>query len=50
MAYGLEARSPLLDHEWMEFAARLPPEMKMQRSRTKVALRELGLKDVSSSS
>jgi asparagine synthase (glutamine-hydrolysing) len=28
MAYSLEARSPFLDHRLMEFAARLPPELK----------------------
>lgn len=30
MANSLEARSPLLDHEVMEFAAQLPPEMKLR--------------------
>jgi asparagine synthase (glutamine-hydrolysing) len=30
MAHGLEARSPLLDHELAEFAARLPMRMKVQ--------------------
>jgi asparagine synthase (glutamine-hydrolysing) len=34
MAYGLEARSPLLDHELMEFVARLPSSFKL-RGRTK---------------
>ncbi|MGO9062627.1 MAG: asparagine synthase (glutamine-hydrolyzing) [Candidatus Binataceae bacterium] len=29
MAVALEARSPLVDHEFMEFAARLPARMKM---------------------
>jgi asparagine synthase (glutamine-hydrolysing) len=29
MAHGLEARSPLLDHVLVEWAARLPPETKM---------------------
>lgn len=29
MAKGLEARSPLLDHRLMEFAARLPPHWKL---------------------
>jgi asparagine synthase (glutamine-hydrolysing) len=29
MAHGLEARSPLLDHPFMEFAASLPPELKL---------------------
>ncbi|HXJ69179.1 MAG TPA: asparagine synthase (glutamine-hydrolyzing) [Verrucomicrobiae bacterium] len=39
MAHGLEARSPFLDHEFMEFAARLPEDMKLQGGRTKVALK-----------
>jgi asparagine synthase (glutamine-hydrolysing) len=39
MAHGLEARSPFLDHEFMEFAARLPEGMKLDRGRTKVALK-----------
>jgi asparagine synthase (glutamine-hydrolysing) len=30
MAHGLEARSPLLDHEVMEFAASLPIELKLR--------------------
>lgn len=30
MANSLEARSPLLDHEVMEFAAQLPPAMKLR--------------------
>ena len=45
MAVALEARSPMLDHELMEFAARLPSRFKMnRRSRKwifKRALREL---------
>ena len=39
MAHGLEARSPFLDHEFMEFAARLPEDMKLARGKTKVALK-----------
>jgi asparagine synthase (glutamine-hydrolysing) len=31
MAHSLEARSPFLDHRLLEFAARLPPQMKMHR-------------------
>ena len=31
MAHGLEARSPFLDHTLMEFAARLPAEVKLRR-------------------
>jgi asparagine synthase (glutamine-hydrolysing) len=32
MAHGLEGRSPLLDHEFMEFAARLPARLKVRGS------------------
>ncbi|HEV8679837.1 MAG TPA: asparagine synthase (glutamine-hydrolyzing) [Stellaceae bacterium] len=35
MAHGLETRSPLLDHVLLEWAARLPPEVKMAGGRTK---------------
>jgi asparagine synthase (glutamine-hydrolysing) len=35
MAHGLEARSPLLDHEFMEFAATLPAEFKLRGATTK---------------
>jgi asparagine synthase (glutamine-hydrolysing) len=39
MASSLEARSPLLDHELMEFAAALPATMKLHGREKKVALR-----------
>jgi asparagine synthase (glutamine-hydrolysing) len=39
MAHSLEARSPLLDHELMQFAASLPGEQKLHRGQRKVALR-----------
>jgi asparagine synthase (glutamine-hydrolysing) len=29
MAWGLEARVPFLDHELVELAARMPPELKL---------------------
>jgi len=29
MAHGLEARTPFLDHEFVELAARIPPELKL---------------------
>ena len=35
MAHGLEGRSPLLDHELMEWAAQLPEEVKMAGGVTK---------------
>src|SRR5712671_4445861 len=35
MAHGLETRSPLLDHVLLEWAARIPPEVKMAGGRTK---------------
>jgi asparagine synthase (glutamine-hydrolysing) len=35
MAHGLETRSPLLDHVLLEWAARLPPEVKMAGGRSK---------------
>jgi asparagine synthase (glutamine-hydrolysing) len=41
MANSLEARSPLLDHRLVEFAARLPADRKMRRGTTKVILREI---------
>ena len=39
MAHGLEARSPFLDHDLMEFAASIPPGMKMRGRRTKSLLK-----------
>ncbi|HET6875839.1 MAG TPA: asparagine synthase (glutamine-hydrolyzing) [Acidimicrobiales bacterium] len=39
MANSLEARSPLLDHEVMELAARLPPRLKLRGRTSKVALK-----------
>ncbi len=45
MAHGVEGRSPMLDHEFMEFAASLPAEMKLRGRDTKYifksAVREL---------
>jgi asparagine synthase (glutamine-hydrolysing) len=37
MAHGLEARSPLMDHELAEFAARLPPRLKVHGRRLRHA-------------
>ena len=39
MAYSLEARSPLLDHEFMELAASIPPQHKARGLQRKVALK-----------
>jgi asparagine synthase (glutamine-hydrolysing) len=39
MANGLEARSPMLDHVFMEFAASLPAEMKVRGAVTKWVLK-----------
>ncbi len=39
MAHGLEARSPFLDHELMEWAARIPSSQKMERGVTKAILK-----------
>jgi asparagine synthase (glutamine-hydrolysing) len=39
MANSLEARSPFLDHEAMEFAARLPVEIKFRGGRLKSLLK-----------
>jgi asparagine synthase (glutamine-hydrolysing) len=41
MANSLEARSPLLDHRVVEFAARLPVERKIHGGTTKVLLRAI---------
>jgi asparagine synthase (glutamine-hydrolysing) len=40
MANSLEARSPFLDHTFMEFAARLPAGLKLKRGKTKYILKE----------
>jgi asparagine synthase (glutamine-hydrolysing) len=40
MANSLEARSPFLDHQVMEFAARLPVEMKLNGRRSKYLLKK----------
>jgi asparagine synthase (glutamine-hydrolysing) len=39
MANSLEARSPFLDHEVMEFAARLPSSLKLQGGQLKYLLK-----------
>ncbi|MCP4717109.1 MAG: asparagine synthetase B, partial [Deltaproteobacteria bacterium] len=40
MAHSLEARSPFVDHKVMEFAAKLPPELKLNGSDTKYLLKQ----------
>ena len=44
MARGLEARSPLLDHELLEFVAGLPERVRLSGSRSKPLLRDLALR------
>ena len=39
MAHGLEVRAPFLDHTLVEFAARLPPRLKLKGQTTKVILK-----------
>jgi len=41
MAHGLESRSPLLDHRVVEFAARLPGDLKIRGRTRKVLLKKL---------
>jgi len=40
-AYGLENRSPYLDHRVVEFAFRLPPQAKINGLTTKAILRQV---------
>jgi asparagine synthase (glutamine-hydrolysing) len=41
MAHSVEVRPPFLDHRIVEFAASLPPEMKMKGRRQKIILKRL---------
>jgi asparagine synthase (glutamine-hydrolysing) len=41
MAVSLEAREPLLDHKLLEFAARVPPSLKLKNGQGKYLLRRL---------
>jgi asparagine synthase (glutamine-hydrolysing) len=41
MACGLEVRPPLVDHEFLELAAKIPSELKLHGGETKWLLREL---------
>lgn len=47
MAYALEARSPFLDHKLWEFAAKLPPALRMRGGVLKAILREIVRRRVS---
>jgi asparagine synthase (glutamine-hydrolysing) len=40
MAYSLEARVPFLDHEFVEFCAKIPPALKMKKLQEKYILRQ----------
>jgi asparagine synthase (glutamine-hydrolysing) len=40
MAHGLEGRSPMLDHEFMEFAASLPSDLKLRGATTKYIFKQ----------
>jgi asparagine synthase (glutamine-hydrolysing) len=50
MAHGLEGRSPMLDHEFMQFAASLPADLKLRGDTTKYifkrAVRDLVPSDI----
>ncbi|MBD0372882.1 MAG: asparagine synthase (glutamine-hydrolyzing) [Pyrinomonadaceae bacterium] len=46
MHHALEARSPFLDQELWEFAARLPFEIRLRKSQLKAVLRELARRRV----
>lgn len=48
MACSLEARVPLLDHELVELAFRMPPRLKVRRGRTKVLLKRVAARHVPS--
>jgi len=41
MAHGLEARSPFLDHELVEFLAKVPAKLKVQNNQPKYLMRKL---------
>jgi asparagine synthase (glutamine-hydrolysing) len=42
MAFSLEGRVPFLDHRVVEFAAKVPPQLKLRGGCTKFLLKELG--------
>ncbi len=41
MMHGLEARSPFLDHELVEFAATIPPDLKLKNGKRKHLLKQI---------
>lgn len=41
MAHSLEVRSPILDHKLIEFAARLPPDMKIKGNECKYIFKKM---------
>ena len=41
MMHGLEARCPFLDHKLIEFAATIPPKLKLKKARRKYLLKEI---------
>jgi len=41
MAHGLEVRSPFLDHELVEFLAKVPAKIKVQNNQPKYLMRKL---------
>ena len=45
MAHSLEARVPLLDHKLVEFAAAIPPDLRLHNGRTKHIFKQ-ALKDI----
>ena len=47
MRHALEARSPFLDHTLWEFAAKLPPQLRLRSGTLKAILREIVRKRVS---
>jgi asparagine synthase (glutamine-hydrolysing) len=46
MQYGIEARSPFLDHRLWEFAAALPYDIRLHRGRLKAILRQLARQEI----
>lgn len=49
MHYGLEARSPFLDHELWTYAATLPYGVRMHKGRLKAILREIARRRIGES-